>query len=107
MVNLHETLVFPVLMKSANKSVETGEPIIKPVWWADNSDKYLYKIDDQFLVGDTILVAPIMDEDLFQRDIYLPRGKWQDQDGQIFTGPTLLSKVAAPIERISYFINVN
>lgn len=107
MVNLHETLVFPVLMKSAKKTVETGEPIIKPLWWADNSDLNLYRIDDQFLVGDTILVAPIVTENSFQRDVYLPRGKWHDQDGKLYTGPILLSNISVPIEKIPYFIRAD
>jgi alpha-glucosidase (family GH31 glycosyl hydrolase) len=33
---IHTNLVYPKLVKYADLAVETGEPIIRPVWWADN-----------------------------------------------------------------------
>ncbi len=107
LVNLHENLVFPELIKFAQQAVKTGEPIIRPVWWVDNSDEFLLKIDDQFLVGNQILVAPVLTENTFKRDIYLPRGKWVDQDGVFYDGPILLSSFDAPINKIPYFLNAN
>ncbi len=107
LVELHERLVYPELIKFAQRAVETGEPIIRPVWWADNSDEHLYQIDDEFLVGDQILVAPILTENAYWRDVYLPRGKWVDADGVFFNGPILLSNVSVPINKIPYFLNAN
>ena len=75
LVALHETLVFPVVLKEANNSVQLGTPIIRPMWWVDNSDARTLRCDDQFMVGDDILVAPITDPSTYQRDIYLPKGK--------------------------------
>ena len=105
LVYLHESLVFPYLKKFAEKATQTGEPIIRPVWWTDNSDEILYEIDDEFLIGDRILVAPILIENAFERDIYLPRGRWIDPEGVIFKGPVLLANVSVPINKIPYFLN--
>ena len=70
----------------------------------DNSDEYTFVVDDQFLVGDSLMVAPILEENAIQRDIYLPVGKWLADDGAIFSGPTLLRNISVPIERIPYFL---
>ena len=97
--------VTPILIKEAKQSVLEGTPIIRPVWWIDNSDPSSYKIADEFLVGNQILVAPITDEDTYKRDIYVPRGKWLDpSNGKIHDGPLVLKDYPAPIEKIPYFI---
>ncbi len=74
MVDIHENIVFPVLMKETRNTILFGTPLIRPIWWLDNSDQIALNIDDEFLVGNDILVAPITDEDTFKRDIYLPKG---------------------------------
>ncbi|CAF0717114.1 unnamed protein product [Brachionus calyciflorus] len=100
LVNLHERLVYPVLIEYAKNAVETGEPVIRPVWWIDNSDEKTLTISDQFLVGNDILVAPILDENQYKRDIYLPRGEWIAENGTSFKGPLVLKSYQAPIEVI-------
>ncbi len=81
-----------------------GEPLIKPIWWADNDDELLLQIDDQFMVGDGIMVAPILAKDTFKRDIYLPKGTWIADDQTVMQGPQMLVGVDVPISRIPYFI---
>ena len=86
------------------KTFFLGEPIIRPMWWIDNTDANLLVIDDQFMVGNKILVAPVITENEDSRDIYLPKGNWCYKNGTVFTGPKLLVKFNAPIEEIPYFI---
>jgi alpha-glucosidase (family GH31 glycosyl hydrolase) len=59
LIDLREALVYPVLIKEADNAVKVGSPIIRPMWWLDNTDQNLYNISDQFLVGNEILVAPM------------------------------------------------
>lgn len=89
--------------------IKLGEPIIKPVWWADNDDdtNTLFNVSDQFLVGDRIMVAPILTKDAYKRDIYLPKGAWKADDGTVLQGPQMLAGVNAPIDRIPYFIRAD
>jgi alpha-glucosidase (family GH31 glycosyl hydrolase) len=68
------------------------------------ADQTSYEISDEFLIGNEILVAPITDEDVYARDVYLPRGNWKYENGSIFTGPLWLRNFPAPIEKIPYFI---
>lgn len=35
-VDLHENLIFPLMQKYGKIATETGEPIIRPIWWLDN-----------------------------------------------------------------------
>ncbi|MCR5484952.1 MAG: hypothetical protein K6F09_05105 [Clostridiales bacterium] len=54
----------------------TGEPIIRPMFY-DAMDKHeLYAIDDQFYLGDYILIAPVTEAGATQREVYLPEGDW-------------------------------
>jgi myogenesis-regulating glycosidase len=105
-VDIHENVVYPLLEKYANRSVETGEPIIRPVWWIDNSDEDSYLIDDEFLVGDEILVAPVVTQNATMREIFIPKGNWNYTNGSIFIGP-MKAVFPAPLEHVPYFIRVN
>jgi alpha-glucosidase (family GH31 glycosyl hydrolase) len=84
--------------------VITGEPIIRPLWWINNSDIQTYTIDNQFLVGNDILVAPIVNENKYEQDIYIPNGSWKHFNGTIYTGPGWFRNFHAPIDVINYFI---
>ena len=85
-------------------SVQLGTPIIRPLWWIDNSDPINFRIDDEFLVGNEILVAPITDENKYERDIYFPKGEWIDPtNNQTYVGPKWINGYKAPIDKIPYF----
>ena len=106
-VELHEKVVFPFLRLYAIRATETGEPIVRPLWWADNSDENTLLIDDEFLIGDSLLVAPILEENSFKRDIYLPSGNWIYENSSVFSGPVLLRNFDVPIDKIPYFFKEN
>ena len=104
-VDIHEELVFPILINAAKKAVITGEPIIRPMWWNDSNDATNLIIDDQYLLGDSLLVAPILDKGAVKRDIYLPKGNWQDgyNSSAIYVGPKWLKDYPADIQIIQFF----
>ncbi len=54
----------------------TGEPIIRPLFYNHTEDLRLYAVDDEFYLGDHILVAPVTEKDATSREVYLPEGKW-------------------------------
>lgn len=59
----------------------------------------------EYLLGEEVLVAPIIVEGAVSRDIYLPKGQWRDgNDGEVYEGPTYLRDYYAPIEVLPYFI---
>jgi alpha-glucosidase len=61
--------------------------------------------NDQFMLGDQFLVAPVIDENDY-RYVKLPKGKWRDELGNIYDGGKTI-KIDAPIERLPYFEKIN
>jgi len=60
------------------------------------------------MLGENILVAPVVEEGAITRDIYLPRGSWTDGVlGTILTGPLWLRNYSAPLDIVPYFIKSN
>ena len=46
------------------------------MWWLDPMDGEALTVEDEFLLGDFLLVAPVLEEGAVKRDVYLPRGRW-------------------------------
>ena len=65
----------PHLQSVAADHVETGAPLMRPLWWPDG-DPELLDVDDAFLLGDSLLVAPVLDEGARSREVRLPDGRW-------------------------------
>lgn len=56
-----------------------GAPIIRPLWWVSPTDQDALAVGNQFLVGETLLVAPVLMPGTTEIDIYLPEGTWHDE----------------------------
>jgi alpha-glucosidase len=83
---------------------QTGQPLVQPLFWNDPHDQRLWEIDDAFLVGETLLVAPILDEASQQRSIYLPKGTWYEFGAeQNYNGGTEIN-LEIPLERIPVLV---
>jgi len=86
------------LVKSAE---QTGEPIIRSLDWAEPHKGY-EAIVDEFLLGDDILVAPVVTKNTYKRDVVFPCGIWTDGEGNTFEGDRTYS-LNAPIDKLLYF----
>ena len=75
-INLRYRLL-PYLYSLFWKSRKTGVPIIRPLFLEFEWDEKTYSIDDEFMFGPSILVAPIVTKKDIRR-IYLPKGHWLD-----------------------------
>ncbi|GAB6025579.1 hypothetical protein CHUAL_011307 [Chamberlinius hualienensis] len=107
MIYLHQN-IFHVIEAAANQSLIDGSPIIRPIWWLDWTDTTAQSVNDEFLVGSTYLVAPIVEKSSYSRDIYLPNGSWIDiLRGTDITGPVWLYNYTVELNEISYFQNKN
>lgn len=101
---LHETLVAPRVLELAGEVLDTGDPIIRPLWWIANDDEAAYKIDSQFLIGDDLMVAPVLEPGKQERDIYLPAGRWRSYKGEYFDkGPMHLTDYPVDLDEVAYF----
>ncbi|XP_013397264.1 myogenesis-regulating glycosidase isoform X2 [Lingula anatina] len=79
MIDLHKKFA-PTIISLAKQFSESGAPIIRPLWWINATDDISLTIDSEFLLGDDLLVAPVLEQGARARDVYLvPPYKWRDE----------------------------
>ena len=83
----------------------SGLPVMRPLFFNFNKDKTAWEIEDEYMFGDDILVAPVMEEGARERSVYLPEGaEWTDAyTKQVYKGGQRVT-VPAPIDIIPIFI---
>ena len=93
------------ILTLARQSASTGEPMMRSLEYAIPHQGY-DRVNDQFLLGDRILVAPVVEKDARNRTVMLPPGKWQGFDGKHYAGP---AKVTLPVgfDELCYFEKAN
>jgi alpha-glucosidase len=75
MLKLRQRLL-PYLYTLFEECHRTGAPILRPLFWAYPDDAATYSMDDEFLCGDSLLVAPVTRPGVEYRHVYLPEGSW-------------------------------
>lgn len=102
LVALRERLV-PYLVEQAAATVRTDRPLMRPLFFDHPGDPEVWRASAQWMLGDDLLVAPVLQPGVESWPVYLPAGDWVDvwtaerHDG----GRTV--RVAAPIDRIPVF----
>ncbi|MEN8652723.1 glycoside hydrolase family 31 protein [Streptomyces sp. 21So2-11] len=90
----------PYLMTLSQLARLTGAPYVRPVWWGAPEDRALRDCEDAFLLGDCLLVAPVLERGTDRRAVRLPRGRWYDTaTGEAYEGPGQVL-IDAPLSRI-------
>lgn len=81
--------LLPYIYNVMHQASETGIPALRPLFLDYPSDEGVASVDDEFLFGSDLLVAPILREGEPDRAVYLPKGDWYDYwTGQAHTGGT-------------------
>ncbi|MEU0880904.1 glycoside hydrolase family 31 protein [Lentzea sp. NPDC005914] len=95
----------PYVMEQMRTTSETGVPPMRPVFLEFPGDPAAWQVEDAFLLGPDLLVAPITEAGVSEREVYLPaRARWTDAwTGEEHEGGRTVT-VAAPIERIPLFL---
>lgn len=92
--------LLPYFMTLAHLARRTGAPYVRPLWWGTPEDRALRDCEDAFMLGDCLLVAPVLDPGSDRRAVQLPRGRWYDTETeQAYEGPAQIL-VDAPLSRI-------
>lgn len=101
-VSLRERLV-PYLRASARTAVSTDRPLMRPLFFEWPHDEEIWKAPAQWLLGDDLLVAPVLDSGVDRLAVYLPAGEWFDAwSGARHTGARWVD-VETPWDRIPVF----
>ncbi|RNL92656.1 alpha-xylosidase [Sinomicrobium pectinilyticum] len=78
--------LMPYIYAQAKHSSERGLPMLRAMFVEYPDDPGSWLVDDQYLFGSSVLVAPLF-EDVTERNIYLPPGKWIDyQTRKVYEG---------------------
>ncbi|MDZ7613115.1 MAG: glycoside hydrolase family 31 protein [Flavobacteriaceae bacterium] len=78
--------LMPYIYGQAKHASENGLPMLRALFVEYPNDPGSWLIDDQYLFGSDILVAPLF-EDVAERNVYLPPGKWIDyQTSKVYEG---------------------
>ena len=79
--------LMPYIYAQAKHSSNNGLPMMRALFLEYPDDPGSWLIDDQYLFGSDMMVAPLMQDDAEARDVYLPPGEWIDyQTGKSYTG---------------------
>ena len=96
--------LLPYLYNEFEKSCRTGLPLMRPLVLEFPDDPRTFRIEDEFLVGDDLLIAPVVEENARARRVYFPRGRWHDwRTGRIHAGPGD-ETIDAPLEALPLFV---
>ena len=89
------------LMSAAHTS---GSPIIRPLFYDFPADEKAWAIEDAYMFGPDLLVAPILFEGQRARDVYLPSGeRWISHgSGEVFDGGQTVNE-SAPLDHLPVF----
>jgi alpha-D-xyloside xylohydrolase len=95
----------PYIREQMKLTADKGTPIMRPLFYDFPQDAAAWNVDDAYMFGPDILVAPVMEDNMDKRDVYLPAGaKWTNAwTGESFEGgKTVISP--APIDTIPLFL---
>ena len=101
---LHTELI-PYMQKYSRVACDTGMPPVRHLVLNYPTDQNVYDLIDEFMLGEGLLVAPILAENTFERDVYLPAGCWTNLlTGECVEGGKTVT-VAANLGQIPVFLN--
>src|SRR5713226_5497952 len=99
--------LMPYLYTLFHAAATSGAPIMRPLYYHYPQDEQACDIESEFLLGDSLLSAPIFDQGATSRSVYLPAGSWFDYwTGEEYPGAGW-SEVPAPLERWPLLVRGN
>ena len=79
--------LMPYIYAQAKLCTEQGLPMLRALFLEYPDDPGAWQVDNEYLFGSDILVAPLLEGSVYHRNVYLPKGKWIDyQSGKAYDG---------------------
>ena len=100
-------LLRPYLQEQAKICVQSGLPLVRHLFLKYPEETELFNCEDQYMFGEDILVAPILNDN-HSRNIILPPGEWNGLfDSKTYQGKNKLENYPVPLNSIPVFISAN
>lgn len=97
----------PLLKQYASKALESGLPLIRPLWMLETNDPACHMVADEFAVGEDLIVAPVLYSGSREREVYLPAGMWKDGiDGSLRKGNRWMHDYKVEEDQVAYFLRM-
>ena len=82
----------------------TGTPVVRPLFYHNQEDLDTYHINDQFLLGEGVMICPVLRPGIKQRLVYLPEGIWHDYwSGARINGGSYITR-ETPLDLLPLFV---
>ncbi|MDD2772863.1 MAG: glycoside hydrolase family 31 protein [Elusimicrobiales bacterium] len=96
--------LLPFLYTALETAHGTGVPVFRPLVLNYQWDFNTVNLDDEFMVGDDLLAAPVLAAGRTSRKVYLPEGDWYDfWTGMLLAGGRVIT-AAAPLETAPMYV---
>jgi alpha-glucosidase (family GH31 glycosyl hydrolase) len=107
----------PEILRAEREYARTGMPIMRQLALVTPEDPRAVDREDEFMFGDSVLVAPVMAPGATERTLYLPKGRWVDlwrsaderltrlERAKVIRGGREVT-VPAPLEELPMFVRV-
>lgn len=103
LVKLRERLI-PYLTEQARVTIDTARPLMRPLYFDHPHDESVWSTQPQWMLGDDLLVAPVLEAGAIRWPVYLPAGKWVDAwSGERLSGVAQTDAVT-PLDHIPVYV---
>lgn len=92
------------LIALLEETAVTGEPVLRNLEYNDPGQGF-ETVNDQFMLGEDILVCPVVTKGTFEKEVVFPEGTWQDADGNCYCG-RCRTVIPTPLEKLAWFRRV-
>ena len=99
--------LIPYIYHESKKAIQTGSPLMKALMLEYPEDARVDGLYDEYMFGEVMLVAPIIEEEAITRKVYLPSGTWVDLwSNEAHQGPMVVTS-KAEVDEIPVFVRMN
>lgn len=95
----------PYIRECMRQASECGAPVMRPLFYDFPDDKMAWEIEDAYMFGPDLLVAPVMEAGVNTREVYLPKGAnfVESYTGKVYEGGQKV-EAKAPLNVIPVFV---
>ena len=95
----------PYIRECMRQASECGAPVMRPLFYDFPDDKMAWEMEDAYMFGPDLLVAPVMEAGVKTREVYLPKGAnfVESYTGKVYEGGQKV-EAKAPLNVIPVFV---